>query len=238
MLCAMNILFATLHLAAGLKDAPADTVQSAHDAGSSSLTGLVGIVLGALSFLISISLGMFQLGVFNRPRHLIVGERHQDADGTVRFALRFENQGNTPISFQSFEILHPRLDAVKDGAFVLSDDGAEVYENGTLRGHEPSRQEFSRIERSLRKVGLQPHAGRTEFFETEARAGVLPVLVFRDSFGNRFHCEDALASGRYVYPHRLAYLAALGVDAGDVGVKTERSLWRRWSHEQSRFETA
>jgi hypothetical protein len=229
----------TTHLAALLAAVSPDTVQAAHDAsGSASNLAQIGGILGVLSLLITITLGMVQMGAFNRPRHLIVADYLRQG-GESRFALHLENRGNTTVVFQSFELLQPRLKDVFDqsGDFILT-DGAEVFEEGSRKGNLPSRQEFSRIDRDRRQVELQPHGARTEIFEIETSAAESPILVFRDGFGNRFHCDEkGVHAGRYQYPHRLAYLAALGVDAGDVGIFSSRSLFRRWRQGQSRLDT-
>jgi hypothetical protein len=238
----MNFALHTLGLIAASAPAGPETVGAAHDAAShTSVAALIGGTLGVISFLITISLGMVQMGVFNRPRHLVVADYHDDGKELTRISLRLENRGNVPVIFESFEILHPRLDAGvfdADGNFLLN-GGAEIVDAGVGRGLEKSRQEFVRIDRLSQKISLQPHGARTEFFEVAAQRDGSPVLVFRDSFGNRFHCDASGAhAGRYQYPHRLAYLHALGVDPGDDGVLTERSLLRRWRTEHSRFETA
>jgi len=210
----------------------------------------VGATLGVISFGIGILLGLKALGVFNRPSHrLTVGYHGVGAlsiGGTPRFIVVFESRGNTPVAFQDFELLLPRLgsDALDlDGEFRLRANGAKLFVDGFEEGHIEGAQAFFAIDRMTRVIDLGPRQSMTEFFDLgqlydqTPRQTFEPIISFRDSYGFPFwgNMRGEISAGDYPYPHQEELDRVIRFANMKRLRSRKRWLRRSWAREYEEF---
>ena len=199
---------------------------------------------------VSILLGVKGLGLFGRVRLAVHGGRSGlvDLAGLPTpsfFSMAFINRGSVAVTFYDFEIGQPRLggDALAaNGEFSLT-TGAQWYLDGEEHGRIGANQAYSKVNLDSRRVIVEPRSSRTEIFDLTMfqepgkygdpggtwPPGFAPILVFEDSFGNRYVADEhGVHTGYYKYPHQAKLDAALKV-ARFRGVSLSRPvIWPWW----------
>lgn len=126
-----------------------------------------------------------------------------------------------PVVFSDFELVLPRLDAVDEatGRFDLQ-PSATLFLDKRPTAQIGGLQEYSKVDHRTNKVHLGPRESDVDYFDLEALLPegwtdldwgqateyankFTPILRFRDSFGNEYHCDKEGAHwGRLRLPPR------------------------------------
>jgi hypothetical protein len=189
------------------------------------------------------------VGLRDRPKHSISARYLPPADllgffTMPHFVVEYENQGNVPVTFSDFELLLPRFEEVSaDGDYKMH-LGAKLYIDKRPTSTVGAIQHLRAVDYRTNAVRLEPGESRSDFFDLSAFLDDAdpneplpivalppqfePVLTFRDSFGNRYHCDaNGAHSGRYEAPMTTAMRAA-GIKLSDPNAVVTARRWIRW----------
>jgi hypothetical protein len=119
----------------------------------------VGSVAGFVSLALAIWLSLRALGLLAKPKYRVSSAYVAPAPGATdaipHFIVRYENTGNTPVTFSDFELLLPRKMFRDDDVYVFS-SGAELFIDKRRASRVAGLVQFEKSIIERRKYGSIP----------------------------------------------------------------------------------
>ena len=180
----------------------------------------VALVLGIVLSLRT--LGLFERPVFSLTSNYLAPTNILGQPTVPHFVLDYRNEGNVSVVFSDFEVFLPRLDPLDEEGRFIFQPGADFFIDKRPTMEIGGIQQYSKIDHRTNVVRLGPRESHVDYFDLESllpdgwdevgwdsatafARRFSPILRFRESWGNEYHCDQAGAHfGEYVYPYEDA----------------------------------